>query len=82
VRATLHRRLKQLEQVRAADLEAERYLKQEEEGRSVVEEIREALRISGFEPGPDESLASATARFLGISYDELRSQLAERVCER
>ena len=82
MKANLDRRLKQLEQVRAADLEAERYLKQEQEGRSFVEGIREMLRVNGFEPGPDESLASATARFLGISYDELRSQLAERACER
>jgi hypothetical protein len=82
VKANLHRRLKQLEQVRAADLEAERDREQQDEGRSFVDGIREMLRVNGFEPGPDESWASAHARFLGISYQELRIQLAERACSR
>jgi len=80
VKANLDRRLKQLEQVRTADLEAARDREQQEEGRSVMEGIRELLRTNGFEPGPDESWASAHARFLGISYQELRVQLAERAC--
>jgi hypothetical protein len=80
VKASLDRRLKQLEQVRAADLKAERDREQQEKGRSVVEGIKEMLCVNGFEPGPDESWASAHARFLGISYQELRMQLAGRAC--
>jgi hypothetical protein len=82
VKANLLKRLKQLEQVRAADLKAERDRERQEEGRSVLEGIKEVLRVNGFEPGPDESWASAHARFLGISYQELRMQLAERACSR
>ena len=82
MKANLDRRLKQLEQVRAADLKAETDREQQEEYRSVVEGIKEVLRVNGFEPGPDESWASAHARFLGISYQELRLRLAERACSR
>ena len=80
MKASVQRRLKQLEQIRAAELEAARDRQQQEEGRSVVEGIREMLRVNGFEPGPDESWASAHARFLGISYQELRLRLAQRAC--
>jgi hypothetical protein len=82
VKASLHKRLTLLEQVRAADLEAETDRDQQDEGRSFVDGIREMLRVNGFEPGPDESWASAHARFLGISYQDLRMQLAERACSR
>ena len=78
----MHRRLKQLEQTRAAELDSARQGAQEEDGRSFVEGLKELLRVNGFQPGPDESWASAHARFLGISYQELRIQLAERACSR
>lgn len=80
--ASLHKRLKQLEHVNAGKLEASRNREQQQEGRSIVEEIRELLRLNGFQPGPDESLASTTARFLGISYQELQLQLMEHACSR
>jgi hypothetical protein len=82
VKASLHKRLTQLEEVRAAELKAERDRAQQEEGRSFSEKIREMLRVNGFQPGPDESLASAFARFLGISYQELKIRLAERAASR
>ena len=40
------------------------------------------VRINGFQPGRDASLASRFARFLGISYQELKIQLAERAAGR
>jgi hypothetical protein len=82
VKAGVYRRLNQLEQTRAAELEAERDREQQEEGRSIVEGIREMLCINGFQQGRDESLASMHARFLGISYQELQIQLAERACNK
>jgi hypothetical protein len=80
VTASLHKRLKQLEQTRAAELNAARQGAQEEDGRCFVEGLKELLRVNGFQPGPDESWASAHARFLGISYQELQHQLMERAC--
>jgi hypothetical protein len=72
--------LKQLEQTRAAELNAARQGAQEEDGRSFVEGLKELLRVNGFQPGPNESWASTHARFLGISYQELQHQLMERTC--
>ena len=80
MKASLHKRLTLLEQVRAADLKAETDREQQEEYRSVIEGIKAVLRVNGFEPGPDESWASAHARFLGISYQELRLRLTQRAC--
>ena len=82
MKTSVHRRLKQLEESRAAGLNAARQGAQEEDGRSAVAALQELLRVNGFQPGPDESWASAHARFLGISYQELQHQLMERACSR
>ena len=82
MKANLHRRLKQLEQVRAADLEADKYREQEEDGRIAIEKMREWLRAQGAEQQRHESLAEAVARASGITTHELRQQLMERAAGR
>jgi hypothetical protein len=78
VKASVHKRLKQLEQTGAAELNAATQDAQEEDGRSFVEGLKELLRVNGFQPGPNESRASTHARF--ISYQELQHQSMERAC--
>ena len=82
MKASLDKRLKQLEQVRAADLEAERYLEQEQDGRLAIEKMREWLHAQGAEQERHESLAEAVARASGITTHELRQQLMERAAGR
>jgi hypothetical protein len=82
VKANLEKRLKQLEQVRAADLEADKYREQEADGRIAIEKMREWLRAQGAEQQPHESLAEAVARASGITCQELRHQMMERAAGR
>jgi hypothetical protein len=87
VKANVHRRLKQLEQVRAADLEADKYREQEEDGRiaierMAIEKMRAWLHAQGAEQQSHESLAEAVARASGITTHELRHQLMERAAGR
>ena len=82
MKASLHKRLKQLEQTRAAELEAARQPEQQEEGRLAIEKMREWLHAQGAEQQPRESLAEAVARASGITTQELRHQLMERAAGR
>ena len=82
MKATLHRRLKQLEESRAGELQAARYLEQEQEGRVAIEKMREWLRTEGVEQQPHESLAETVARASGITVHELKHQLTERAAGR
>ena len=82
MKASVDRRLKQLEQLRAADLEADKYREQEEDGRIAIEKMREWLRAQGAEQQRHESLAEAVARASGITTHELRHQLMARAAGR
>ena len=82
MKASVHRRLKQLEQVRAADLEADKYREQEQDGRVAIEKLREWLHAQGAEQQRHESLAEAVARVSGITIPELRHQMMERAAGR
>jgi CTP:molybdopterin cytidylyltransferase MocA len=82
VKANLQRRLKQLEQVRAAVVTVASYREQEEECRLAREKMREWLHAQGAEQGPRESLAEAVARASGITCHELRQQLMEHAAGR
>ena len=82
MKANLHKRLKQLEQIRAADLKAARYQEHEQEGRIAIEKMREWLRAQGTEQQRHESLAEAVARASGITIPELRHQMMERAAGR
>ena len=46
---------------------------------SASDELREALRAHGFEQQETEGLAGTFARFLGITTQELKRYLSERV---
>jgi hypothetical protein len=78
VKASVHKRLKQLEQVRAADLEAERYQEREEDGRLVREKlmarVEAYIQEHGIPEEPPEGLAKAV--------QNLRYQLMERAAGR
>ena len=82
MKASVDRRLKQLEQVRAAGLEAAKYREQEEDGRVAIEKMRAWLHAQGAVQQPYESLAEAVARASGITTHELRQQLMERAAGR
>jgi hypothetical protein len=47
--------------------------------RTASDELREALRAHGFEQQETEGLAGTFARFLGITTQELKGLLTERV---
>jgi hypothetical protein len=82
VKASLHKRLKQLEESRAGELQAARYREQEQDGRVAIEKLRDWLRAQGAEQQPHESLAEAVARVSGITIPELRHQMMERAAGR
>ena len=82
MKATLEKRLKQLEQVRAAELQSARYQEQEQDGRVAIEKMRAWLHAQGAEQQPHESLAEAVARASGITTHELRQQLMQRAAGR
>ena len=62
MKATLEKRLKQLEQVRAAELQSAKYQEQEQDGRVAIEKMRAWLDAQGAVQQPHESLAEAVAR--------------------
>ena len=82
MKATLEKRLKQLEQVRAAELQSAKYQEQEQDGRVAIEKMREWLHAQGAEQQRHESLAEAVARASGITVQEHRQQLMERAAGR
>ena len=49
MKATLEKRLKQLEQVRAAELQSAKYQEQEQDGRVAIEKMRAWLHAQGAE---------------------------------
>lgn len=82
MKASLHKRLMQLEQARDGELQAARYREQEQDGRIAIEKMREWLHAQGAEQQRHESLAEAVARASGITTQELRHQLMERAAGR
>jgi hypothetical protein len=82
VKVSLDKRLKQLEQIRAGELQAARYREQEQDGRVAIEKMREWLHAQGAEQQRHESLAEAVARASGITCHELRQQMMERAAGR
>jgi hypothetical protein len=69
----LYARLAELERIREAAVLANRSALWMDG--SAVEELREALRVLGFEQRETEGLAGTFARFLGITTQELKSLL-------
>ena len=73
MRQNIHRRVTKLEQFCAA-----REPKKSDAGQfgyQFTAWVRESLQVCEFEQRPDESLASAFARLIGISYEELKQRL-------
>ena len=74
-RQRLYHRLEQLE-VLSARILRRRQAKAEQAGMAaVINKFELFLRLRGMEKGPNESLAEASARALGIDYSELRQLL-------
>jgi hypothetical protein len=78
VRQKLCRRLEEPEKISLAAAQRTDY---RESADAALEKIRALLRANNFPQEPKESLAEATARFLGISPRELDNRLTQRACD-
>ena len=75
MREKLSRRLVRLEEIHAAAVRGKEACSQRA-GPSVAETIRERLRIRGFVPTGNESLAETLGRAFGMNGQELRHLMA------
>jgi hypothetical protein len=75
MRQNICKRLKELERIHAADLQA---TADRAAAQSAMDWFREMMRQYAIEPLLGESQADAFARFLGISSRELADRLRER----
>jgi len=74
MRATIQKRLVELERISAA----QRQVGALEPGESIGYSIRDALRAKGFIQGANESIAEMWARACGITMPEFKEQLSAR----